>query len=121
MGQRIVELQTSYTATEDGATLHVSQLPPNAAILSPGPAVIYIVVNGVPSVGQHIMIGSGQIGQQVVKTAVALPAASMPDLTSSTSNGNGGGKDGKSNGASRIGGAAAVIGGGAIALFALLR
>ena len=39
MGQRYVQLDSTYTGNSDGsATLHVSQLPPNPAILAPGPA-----------------------------------------------------------------------------------
>jgi hypothetical protein len=39
MGQRFVQLQSTYTGNPDGtAVLHVSQLPPNPAILVPGPA-----------------------------------------------------------------------------------
>lgn len=39
MGQRFVQLNSTYTGNADGsAVLHVSQLPPNAAILAPGPA-----------------------------------------------------------------------------------
>lgn len=54
MGQRYVELQTSYLVdTESGVTtLFVNQLPPNPAILAPGPAMLFLVVNGVPSEGQ---------------------------------------------------------------------
>lgn len=38
-GMRMVELDHSFTANSDGsATLHVSQAPPNAAILPPGTA-----------------------------------------------------------------------------------
>lgn len=120
MGQRILELQTSYTATADVATLHVSQLPPNPAIIAPGPAVIYIVVNGVPSVGQQIMLGSKKLEKQVVQNAVALPAATIPDLASTPSGGSGNSSSGKPNGASRIGGLVAAVGGGAMALLALV-
>lgn len=39
MGQRFVQLDSSYSANEDGSgVLHVSQLPPNPAILAPGSA-----------------------------------------------------------------------------------
>lgn len=42
MGQRFVQLDSSYSANEDGSgVLHVSQLPPNPAILAPGPACAY--------------------------------------------------------------------------------
>lgn len=42
MGQRFVQLDSTYTGNPDGsATLHVSQLPPNPAVLAPGPARTY--------------------------------------------------------------------------------
>ncbi|TXT10997.1 hypothetical protein VHUM_01748 [Vanrija humicola] len=74
MGQRHVELKTSYTATPDGGlTLHVSQVPPNPAILAPGPALLFIVVNGVPSPGQFITVGDGVIGKQSIAPVQELP------------------------------------------------
>lgn len=74
MGQRFVELASSYTASTQTqkAVLHVSQLPPNAAILAPGPALIFVVVNGVPSVGKMIMVGSGQIEDQPILEVAEL-------------------------------------------------
>lgn len=67
MGQRYVQLNSTYTADSTGAaTLHVSQVPPNPAILVPGPALIFVVVNGVPSEGQWVTIGNGQLGPQPV-------------------------------------------------------
>ena len=33
--------------------------PPNAPVYPPGPAWIFVLVNGVPSVGKQIMVGSG--------------------------------------------------------------
>ena len=35
-----------------------------------------MVVNGVPSIGQQVMIGSGTIGTQTVSAAAALPPSS---------------------------------------------
>lgn len=67
MGQRYVQLNSTYTANSSGAAvLHVSQVPPNPAILAPGPALIFVVVNGVPSQGQWIVVGNGQLGPQPV-------------------------------------------------------
>lgn len=43
----------------DGQTLEVTG-PPNANIYPPGPAWIYLVVDGIPSVGTKVMIGDGQ-------------------------------------------------------------
>lgn len=41
-GQRLVELDHTFTTKSDGGvTLHVSQVPPNAAMLQPGPACTF--------------------------------------------------------------------------------
>ena len=89
MGQRLVELERSYTGfVNNTAVLHVNQLPPNAAILAPGPALLFVVVNGVPSVGVHVMVGNGKVGAQDMGSFDNLPASSI--LTSSTTtDGNG--------------------------------
>ena len=45
MRQRFVQLDSTYTGNPDGsATLHVSQLTPNPAVLAPGPARTYFVI-----------------------------------------------------------------------------
>jgi len=89
MGQRMVQLDSSYTGNSDGsAVLHVSQIPPNPAILAPGPAFIFVVVNGVPSVGVQVMIGSGHIGQQETLAIGSLPSPSMPQPTASSHKGS---------------------------------
>ncbi|KAK0476749.1 glyoxal oxidase [Armillaria novae-zelandiae] len=68
MGQRYVELQSSYTGYENNtAILHVNQLPPNPAVLVPGPALMFVVVNGIPSVGVQVMVGSGKVEQQTCR------------------------------------------------------
>lgn len=77
MGQRYLELEHSYTGYDNNtATLHVRQLPRNPAIFAPGPAFIFVVVNGIPSVGLQVMVGSGKLGKQEI-----LPDASLPDST----------------------------------------
>ena len=39
MGQRMLQLDTTYTGNADNsATLHVGQMPPNPATFPPGPA-----------------------------------------------------------------------------------
>ncbi|KII92418.1 hypothetical protein PLICRDRAFT_104299 [Plicaturopsis crispa FD-325 SS-3] len=79
MGQRLVELDSTYTGNPDGSVvLHVSQLPPNPAILAPGPALLFVVVDGVPSIGVQIMVGSGQIGTQDILPIGSLPGSGMP-------------------------------------------
>lgn len=78
MGQRHVELRTAFTGNDDGsATLHVAQLPPNPAILAPGPALFFIVVNGVPSEASWIMVGDGVIGAQTLAAEAVLPASTI--------------------------------------------
>ncbi|KAI0373953.1 DUF1929-domain-containing protein [Pilatotrama ljubarskyi] len=74
MGQRMLQLNSTYTGNADGsAVLHVSQLPPNPSLFAPGPALLFVVVNGVPSVGVQVMVGSGQIEQQPTTLNVDLP------------------------------------------------
>ena len=102
MGQRFVQLDSTYTAYADNntAVLHVSQLPPNPSVLAPGPALVFVTVKGVPSVGKLIMVGNGVIGEQ--------PTAQVPTLVASqivpkTGNGNGSGGSGSgSNGAAGL-------------------
>ncbi|KAF8334022.1 DUF1929-domain-containing protein [Cantharellus anzutake] len=85
MGQRYLELQTSYTLNSDGSgILHVAQFPPLPTLFPPGPAVLYIVVNGVPSVGVLVTVGNGQIGTQTVNTVTPLPGNVVPVPTTST-------------------------------------
>ncbi|KAF9447951.1 copper radical oxidase [Macrolepiota fuliginosa MF-IS2] len=75
MGQRYLQLESTYTGySNNTATLHVRQMPPNPAIVVPGPAFIFVVVNGVPSVGLQVMIGSGEIGKQQT-----LPPGDLPE------------------------------------------
>ncbi|GAA5864012.1 hypothetical protein JCM8547_005308 [Rhodosporidiobolus lusitaniae] len=90
MGQRYVQLNSTYTYTSSGsASLHVSQVPPNPAILPPGPALLYVVVAGVPSTGQWVMVGNGQLGDQEVEEVEeligTLPGSSRKSETTTTS------------------------------------
>lgn len=86
-GQRYLELSTSYTKISDTGlvTLHVSQMPPNANVFQPGPAMIFLVVDGVPSQGEMIVIGSGSIETQATSAASVLPTNSVI-VSSSLSN-----------------------------------
>ncbi|KZP16526.1 copper radical oxidase [Athelia psychrophila] len=94
MDVRYVEPDSSYTGNADGSgTLHVAQLPPDAAILASGPALLFVVVDGVPSVAQMIMVGNGKIGKQPTLSAATLPSnattAGAPTASSSSSGGGG--------------------------------
>jgi hypothetical protein len=78
-GQRYLELETSYIKDEDkdDITLNVAQMPPNANIFQPGPAYIFLVVDGIPSQGEMIMIGSGNIETQTLLAKTVLPQSQV--------------------------------------------
>ena len=78
-GQRYLELETTYIKDEDknDITLNVAQMPPNANIFQPGPAYIFLVVNGIPSQGEIIMIGSGNIEEQTLLAKTVLPQSQV--------------------------------------------
>lgn len=91
-GQRMIELETSYTIDRNTniTTLHVSQLPgtPGPNLFQPGPALFFVVQNGIPSDGEFVMVGTGSIGTQPTATNAALPASTVievPVVESSTS------------------------------------
>ncbi|KAG6855699.1 hypothetical protein H0H87_011890 [Tephrocybe sp. NHM501043] len=99
MGQRFLQLENTYRgyAANNSAVLYVSQIPPNPAIIAPGPAFVFVVVKGVPSVGVKVMIGSGDLGKQEV-----LPIGDLPQPLLQT-NVDGSSSNTGSNGASRVG------------------
>ncbi|KAK7692517.1 hypothetical protein QCA50_004145 [Cerrena zonata] len=101
MGQRFLQLENTYTINNDGsASLHVSQLPPNPAIFQPGPALIFVVVNGIPSVGVQVMLGSGQLGTQKTLAIAPLPDSGVAP-SANNSNTSSGNRDQETNAAMR--------------------
>jgi hypothetical protein len=78
-GQRYLELETTYIKDEDknDITLNVAQMPPNANIFQPGPAYIFLVVDNIPSQGEIIMIGSGNIEEQSLLAKTVLPQSQV--------------------------------------------
>ncbi|KAG9220580.1 hypothetical protein CCMSSC00406_0004036 [Pleurotus cornucopiae] len=94
MGQRYLQLESTYTGYPNGsAILHVSQLPPNPAIFAPGPAMLHVVVKGVPSVGLMVMLGNGKLGEQEIRAIGDLPESAIlaegDEGVSESQNGNG--------------------------------
>jgi hypothetical protein len=88
MGQRFLQLNNTYSVQSDGSIiLHTAQHPPNPNLLTPGPALLFVVVNGIPSNGTMITVGSGQIEQQPVAPAANLPANVRLDSASGTASG----------------------------------
>ena len=88
MGQRLMQLNNTYTVNADGSIiLHVSQPPPNANLFTPGPAFMYVNVLGIPSNGSYVIVGNGQIGTQPTAPASVLPPSSRLDSASGTASG----------------------------------
>ena len=120
MGQRIMQLNNTYTVQSNGSIiLHTAQLPPNANLFQPGPAFLFVNVNGIPSNGTYVIVGSGQTGTQPTSSASVLPdnvlaSSASGSAPGNTNNGNSGGSS-----SSHIG---LIIGGvvGAIALVGVL-
>lgn len=89
MGQRFLQLNNTYTVNSDGSlTLHTAQMPPNPNIFQPGPAMVFVVINGVPSNGTFVIVGSGNIETQPTQTASVLPASVRLDSASGSAGGS---------------------------------
>ncbi|KDE02649.1 hypothetical protein MVLG_06808 [Microbotryum lychnidis-dioicae p1A1 Lamole] len=79
MGMRSIQLRHSYITHPDGsATIYVAQMEPNPRLFQPGPALFFVTVDGVPSVGTPVMVGNGMLGVQPVSPVSILPAGSIP-------------------------------------------
>lgn len=117
MGMRMVQLNSTWSLNDDGTgVLHSSQMPPNPSIMAPGPALLYIVINGVPSTGLDIMVGDGEIGDQTIYPVPTLPGtiaqsgATISTTNSGTKvNGNAASSDNSSNGGNSGAGVANVV------------
>ena len=94
MGQRILQLNHTYTVESNGTIiLHTTQLPPNPNLFQPGPAMLFVTINGIPSNGTFVTIGNGQFGDQATSAAAVLPtnvrSSSASGSAPSSSSGNG--------------------------------
>lgn len=62
-GQRSLQLDNSFVVHDDGSvTFIVNPMPTNMNIFVPGPALLFVTVNGVPSHGKYIMVGEKNPG-----------------------------------------------------------
>lgn len=136
MGQRFLQLDHTYTVKKEGTiTLHVAQPPPNAHLFQPGPAFLYVTINGVPSNGTHVIVGNGRTGPQTLSDASVLPqsvnaegATGKASPESTNNGGDGSTKSGETEGLSMTsiigfaaGGAALLAIVGAIVFFVVRR
>jgi hypothetical protein len=84
MGQRIMQLNNTFTVKNDGTIiLHTAQLPPSPNLFQPGPAFLFVTISGIPSNGSFVVVGNGQIGQQPTVAASVLPASVLSSGTTS--------------------------------------
>lgn len=120
MGQRYLQLNNTYTVNKDGSyTLHVAQAPPNPNLFQPGPAYLFVVVDGIPSNGTYVTVGNGQVGQQPTAAAAQLP----PNVRLDSAQGTGAGSSKSSGNSNQTNGASSHTGpilGGIIAAIALV-
>ncbi|KAI6125929.1 putative copper radical oxidase [Pisolithus croceorrhizus] len=85
MGQRHLQLNNTYTVNSDGSyVLHVAQAPPNPNLLQPGPALLFVVVNGIPSNGTMVIVGSGNVETQPTSAVSDLPPNVLNDAAQGT-------------------------------------
>jgi hypothetical protein len=115
MGQRFMQLNNTYEVHSNGSfTLHVSQAPPNANLLTPGPALLFVVVDGIPSNGTMVIVGNGQVGTQPTSAVVQLPdsvtLASASGGSGSNSSSSGSSSSSKNSGAVAVGASSAMFG-----------
>jgi Domain of unknown function (DUF1929) len=90
MGQRYLQLNNTYTVNPDGSiTLHVAQPPPNANLFQPGPALLWVVISGIPSNGTMLIVGNGQIGEQPLLPPSILPPSVQLSSVSGTGSSTG--------------------------------
>ena len=53
-------------------------------IFSPGPAVLHVVVAGIPSEGKFVMAGNGKIGKQIALPLVNVKSFGLPPTGATT-------------------------------------
>lgn len=88
MGQRYLQLNNTFTVNSDGSiTLHVAQAPPIPNIFQPGPAMLFVTINGIPSNATMVIVGTGYFGTQPTAPASVLPNSAL--LSSASGSGNG--------------------------------
>lgn len=66
MGQRSLQLASTYTVNSDGSVEYmVNPMPTNQNIFVGGPALLFVTINGVPSQGVMVQIGSKTGGMAI--------------------------------------------------------
>jgi hypothetical protein len=100
-GQRFLQLNNTYTVNSDGSlTFHVAQMPPAPEIFQPGPAWVYVTINGIPSNGSYVIVGNGNIGKQPTSGTSVLPGSVRSDNAQGSADGSSTGGSSSGNGSS---------------------
>lgn len=104
MGMRSMQLNNTYSVQNDGTiTVHIAQLPPSPNLFQPGPALLFVTINGIPSNGTYVTVGNGQIATQPTSAVSVLPASAQSGQnTNGKGNGTSGSGSGKKNGATAL-------------------
>lgn len=86
MGQRAIQLEHSYTVNDDGSVKYtVMPMPSNVNIYQPGPAFLFVTINGIPSKGKYIIVGSTAFSGTIPNNFAAA-AGNTPTLPKSVQN-----------------------------------
>ena len=93
LGQRIMQLNNTYTVQNGSIVLHTAQLPPNPNLFQPGPAFLFVTINGIPSNGTYVIVGNGIQGPQPTAPASVLPPSVLNTVQSSNGTNNNTGKN----------------------------
>jgi hypothetical protein len=89
MGQRMLQLNHTYAVNTNGTiVLHVSPVPPNPNLIPPGPCMVFVAINRIPSVGKFVIVGNGKTGTQPTSPAAELPANVLTASASGTAPGS---------------------------------
>ncbi|GLB40151.1 putative glyoxal oxidase [Lyophyllum shimeji] len=73
MGQRYLQLNNTFTVQKGGKiVLHVAQAP-NPNVFQPGPALLFVTISRIPSIGKMVIVGNGQLGMQPTNAPSTLP------------------------------------------------
>jgi len=126
MGQRLLQLNNTFTVNADGSIiLHVAPAPSNTNLFTPGPAFMFVNVLGIPSNGSYLIVGNGQIGTQPTSPMPILPPSILSSASGTASGSNSSGiastndTDGGQNNKLSVGVIVGSVAGGVAVLAAL--
>lgn len=79
MGQRSLQLENSYEVQDNGdVTFMVNPMPTNMRVFVAGPALFFVTVDGVPSLGKMVQIGGEDLKQVPFKITPGNEPAPLP-------------------------------------------